>query len=78
MRRGRTASAATIARAAGLAIPRKSQGTMRISIVSGASRCVFVGSAVRGTSTGTCRVRVLLVPKKGATVSRTVTLTVVR
>lgn len=78
VRRGRTASAATIAKAAGLAIPRKSQGTMRISIVSGASRCVFVGSAVRGASTGTCRVRVLLVPKKGATVSRTVTLTVVR
>ena len=78
VRRGRTASAATIARAAGLSIPRRSQGTMRISIVSGASRCEFVGSAVRGRSTGTCRVRVLLVPKKGATVSRTVTLTVVR
>lgn len=78
VRRGRTASAATIAKAAGLAIPRRSQGTMRISIVSGASRCEFAGSAVRGRSTGTCRVRVLLVPKKGATVSRTVTLTVVR
>jgi alpha-tubulin suppressor-like RCC1 family protein len=78
VRRGRTASAATIAEAAGLAIPRRSQGTMRISIVSGASRCEFAGSAVRGRSTGTCRVRVLLVPKKGATVSRTVTLTVVR
>ena len=78
VRRGRTASAATIARAAGLSIPRRSQGTMRISIVSGASRCEFAGSAVRGRSTGTCRVRVLLVPKKGATVSRTVTLTVVR
>lgn len=78
VRRGRTVSAATIARAAGLAIPRRSQGTMRISIVSGTVRCVFAGSAVRGTSTGTCRVRVLLVPKRGATVSRTVTLTVVR
>ncbi len=78
VRRGRTASAATIARAAGLSIPRRSQGTMRISIVSGASRCEFAGSAVRGRATGTCRVRVLLVPKKGATVSRTVTLTVVR
>jgi alpha-tubulin suppressor-like RCC1 family protein len=78
VRRGRTVSAATIAKAAGLAIPRRSQGTMRISIVSGTVRCVFAGSAVRGTSTGTCRVRVLLVPKRGATVSRTVTLTVVR
>ena len=78
VRRGRTASAATIAKAAGLAIPRRSQGTMRISIVSGTVRCVFAGSAVRGTSTGTCRMRVLLVPKRGATVSRTVTLTVVR
>jgi len=78
VRRGRTVSAATIAKAAGLAIPRRSQGTMRISIVSGTVRCVFAGSAVRGTSTGTCRMRVLLVPKRGATVSRTVTLTVVR
>ncbi len=78
VRRGRSASAATIAKAAGLAIPRKSQGTMRISIVSGTSRCTFVGSSVRGRSVGTCRVRVLLVPKTGRTVSRTVTVSVVR
>ena len=78
VRRGRSASAATIAKAAGLAIPRKSQGTMRISIVSGTSRCTFVGSSVRGRSVGTCRVRVLLVPKSGRTVSRTVTVSVVR
>jgi alpha-tubulin suppressor-like RCC1 family protein len=78
VRRGRSASAATIAKAAGLAIPRRSQGTMRISIVSGTSRCVFVGSSVRGRSVGTCRVRVLLVPKKGRTVSRTVTVSVIR
>jgi len=78
VRRGRTASAATIAKAAGLAIPRKSQGTMRISIVSGTSRCAFAGSSVRGRSVGTCRVRVLLVPKKGRTVSRTVTVSVIR
>jgi hypothetical protein len=78
VRRGRSASAATIAKAAGLAIPRKSQGTMRISIVIGTSRCTFVGSSVRGRSVGTCRVRVLLVPKTGRTVSRTVTVSVVR
>jgi len=78
VRRGRSASAATIAKAAGLAIPRRSQGTMRISIVSGTSRCTFVGSSVRGRSVGTCRVRVLLVPKTGRTVSRTVTVSVVR
>ncbi|NBR66459.1 MAG: hypothetical protein EBT79_04105 [Actinobacteria bacterium] len=78
VRRGRSASAATIAKAAGLAIPRKSQGTMRISIVSGTSRCAFAGSSVRGRSVGTCRVRVLLVPKKGRTVSRTVTVSVIR
>jgi hypothetical protein len=33
---------------------------------------------VRGRSVGTCRVRVLLVPKTGRTVSRTVTVSVVR
>ena len=78
VRRLRTLSAARIAAAAGLAIPRKSQGTMRISITAGATRCRFVGSAVRGTSPGTCRVRVMMIPRTGRITTRYVTVTVVK
>ena len=78
VRRLRTLSAARIAAAAGLAIPRKSHGTMRISITAGATRCRFAGSAVRGTSLGTCRVRVMLIPRTGRITTRYVTVTVVK
>ena len=78
VRRLRTLTAARIAGAAGLSIPRSSQGTMRISITSGATRCRFVGSAVRGTSVGTCRVRVMMIPRTGHITTRYVTVTVVK
>lgn len=78
VRRTRLLTAARIAAAAGLSIPRKSQGTMRISITSGTTRCRFVGSSVRGTSVGTCRVRVVMVPRTGRVTTRYVTVKVVR
>jgi len=78
VRKSRSVTAARIAAAAGLAIPRKSQGTMRISITSGATRCLFVGSSVRGTSVGTCRVRVMMLPRTGRVTTRYVTVKVVR
>ncbi|NBU37481.1 MAG: hypothetical protein EBS32_04485 [Actinobacteria bacterium] len=78
VKRLRTVTAARIAAAAGLSIPRKSQGTMRISITSGTTRCRFVGSSVRGTSVGTCRVRVVMVPRTGRVTTRYVTVKVVR
>lgn len=78
VRKSRTVSAARIASAAGLSIPRKSQGTMRISITSGLTRCRFAGSSVRGTSIGTCRVRVMMVPRTGRVTTRYVTVKVVR
>ena len=78
VRRGRTLSAARLAKAVGMTIPRGSQGRMRFSITSGATRCVFAGSAVRGTRTGTCRVSVVLIPKKGKSTARSITVKVVR
>ena len=74
----RSVSAARIAAAADLSIPRKSQGTMRISITSGTTRCRFVGSSVRGTAVGSCRVRVMMVPRTGRVTTRYVTVKVVR
>lgn len=74
---GKVVSAARIAGATGLSIPRGSQGTLRISILSGLRSCRFAGTSVRGTARGTCTVRALYLPKKGRTVSRTVTVKVV-
>ena len=78
VRRGRTVTAARIAGATGLSIPRGSQGRLRLSIVSGAGRCRFAGTSVRGTAVGTCRVRAVLIRTKGPTLVRTVTVKVVR
>jgi hypothetical protein len=78
VRRGRTLTAARIAGATGLSIPRGSQGRLRLSIVSGAGRCRFAGTSVRGTAVGTCRVRAVLIRTKGPTLVRTVTVRVVR
>ncbi|MEY2967053.1 MAG: hypothetical protein RLY50_1103, partial [Actinomycetota bacterium] len=76
VRRTRSLSASRIAAAAGLAIPRRSKGSMRITLVKGRDRCRFVGSSVRGVKRGTCSLRVVLIPKKGRTISRTVTVRV--
>ncbi|MFM7263395.1 MAG: RCC1 domain-containing protein, partial [Acidimicrobiales bacterium] len=78
VRRGRTLTAARIAGATGLSIPRGSQGRLRLSIVLGGGRCRFAGTSVRGTAVGTCRVRAVLIRTKGPTLVRTVTVRVVR
>jgi hypothetical protein len=78
VRIGRTLTAARIAGATGLAIPRGSQGKLRLSITSGSRYCRFAGTSVRGTARGTCTVRALLIPRRGATVVRSVTVKVVR
>jgi hypothetical protein len=78
VRRGRTLTAARIAGATGLAIPRGSQGRLRLSIVAGSGNCRFAGTSVRGMRTGTCRVRAVLIRTKGPTTVRTVTVKVVR
>ncbi len=67
----RSASAATIANAVSFVIPKKSKGSMRITISSGRNICSFVGTSVRGVRKGTCRVTVLLIPLHGKPTSRT-------
>jgi hypothetical protein len=63
--RNRSITAAKIASAVSLKIPKRSQGSMRISITRGTKYCRFVGSTVRGVKKGTCTVTVVLLPKKG-------------
>ena len=64
VKRLRSLTAAKIAAVVSLKIPKRSQGTMRISITRGTKYCTFVGSTVRGIRKGTCTVTVVLIPKK--------------
>lgn len=77
IRKNRSATAAKIAASVSLKIPKRSQGSMRISITRGTKYCKFVGSTVRGIRKGTCTVTVVLIPKKGKPTVRTLTITVV-
>jgi alpha-tubulin suppressor-like RCC1 family protein len=74
--RNRSVTAAKIASAVSLKIPKRSQGSMRISITRGTRYCMFVGSAVRGVKKGTCTVTVVLLPKKGKPTVRTLKIQV--
>lgn len=67
----KTASAPVIANAVSMAIPKKSRGSMRISITSGRNICAFAGTSVRGVRKGTCKVTVVLIPLHGTPMSRT-------
>lgn len=62
---GRSVSAARIASKAGLHIPRRSEGRLRLSIVSGLRQCRFVGSSVRAQRIGSCTIRVSLIRNRG-------------
>ena len=76
MRRGLKVSAAKLAASVSMSIPKRSVGTMRISITKGKQYCAFVGSSLKGIRTGKCTIVVILLPKRGKTVIRTNTLTV--
>ena len=76
VKRGRYVTARTIAAHVSLAIPKTSQGSMRISIVRGARSCSFVGARIRGVRRGTCTVLVTLIPKRGKRTLRTATIVV--
>jgi len=76
VRLGRSLTAARLAGAVGMAIPRRSQGTMRISISTGRRTCVFEGSSIRGARRGSCTVAVLLRPVRGRSILRTLTVRV--
>jgi hypothetical protein len=69
-------TAAKIASAVSLKIPKRSQGSMRISITRGTKYCRFVGSTVRGIKKGTCTVTVVLLPKKGKPTVKTLKIQV--
>lgn len=77
IRKNRRTTAAKIAAAVSLKIPKRSQGSMRISITRGTKYCKFVGSTVRGIRAGSCTVTVVLIPKKGKPTVRTLKITVV-
>ena len=77
LRKNRSTTDAKIAAAVSMKIPKRSQGSMRISITRGTKYCKFVGSAVRGIRVGSCTVTVVLIPKKGKPTVRTLKITVV-
>jgi hypothetical protein len=77
LRKGKSLSAAKIAGSVSIAIPKKSQGTMRISIVKGANNCKFVGSTIKAVRRGKCQVVVVRLPKKGKPLLRSNTITVI-
>jgi hypothetical protein len=74
--RHRSLTAAKIASAVSLKIPKRSQGTMRISITRGTKYCKFVGSTVRGIRKGACTVTVVLLPKKSKPTVKTLKIQV--
>jgi hypothetical protein len=74
--RGKSVTAAQVAKAVSLLIPKRSQGVMRISIVKGGRYCMFVGTTIKGIRAGKCSIAVVLMPKKGKTVIRNTSLTV--
>jgi hypothetical protein len=76
VKRGAQVSASKIASAVSMEIPKTSQGSMRIVIVSGASRCVFRGSAIAAIQKGKCTISVTLLPKQGKSVTRRTSITV--
>ena len=77
-RTGKSVSAARIASTVGLRIPRGSEGTLRLSIVSGTQRCMFVGSSVRAQRSGVCTVRIVLVKRTGRSTTAHVRISIER
>jgi hypothetical protein len=69
-------SAAKIARAVSMHIPKTSQGKLRISIVDGARFCAFSKTSIRAVRLGRCTIAVTMLPKKGKTVTRKTTITI--
>ena len=76
MRRGSQLSAAKLAASVSMSIPKRSVGTMRISITKGKQYCAFVGTSLKAVRKGKCTIVVVYLPKKGRSVLRSNTLTV--
>jgi hypothetical protein len=65
-----------LAASVSMKIPKRSVGTMRISITKGTKYCAFVGSSLKGIREGKCTIVVIYLPRKGRSVLRSNTLTV--
>ena len=76
MRRGSKMSAAKVAASVSMKIPRRSVGTMRISITKCRQYCAFAGTSLKAVRKGKCTIVVIYLPKKGPSVLRSNTLTV--
>ena len=76
LQKGHSTTAVRIANAVSLSIPKRSKGIMRISIVKGNKYCIFVGTTVRGIKNGKCTIVVKLIPTRGVSVVRQLTMTV--
>ena len=76
VRRGSKVSAVKLAASVSMTIPKRSVGTMRISITKGNKYCAFTGTSLRGIRTGKCTIVVVYLPKRGPSVLRSNTLTV--
>ena len=76
MRSGSKMSAAKVAASVSMKIPRRSVGTMRISITKGKQYCAFAGTSLRAVRKGKCTIVVIYLPKKGPSVLRSNTLIV--
>jgi hypothetical protein len=76
MRRGSNVSAAKLAASVSMTIPKRSVGTMRISITKGSKYCAFVGTSLKTKRPGKCTIVFIYLPKKGPSVFRRNTLTV--
>ena len=76
MRLGSKVSASKLAASVSMSIPKRSVGTMRISITKGKQYCAFVGTSLKAVRAGKCTIVVIFLPKKGRSVLRSNTLTV--
>ena len=76
VRRGSNVSAAKLAASVSMKIPKRSVGTMRISITKGNKYCAFIGTSLKAVRAGKCTVVVILLPKRGKSVVRSNTLTI--
>jgi alpha-tubulin suppressor-like RCC1 family protein len=74
--RGSNVSAAKLAASVSMSIPKRSVGTIRISITKGKQYCAFVGTSLKAVGKGKCTIVVIFLPKKGRSVLRSNTLTV--
>ena len=74
--RGSNVSAAKLAASVSMTIPKRSVGTMRISITKGNKYCAFVGTSLKAVRNGKCTIVVVYLPKRGPSVLRSNTLTV--